>query len=97
MDEGSSMNDREGKKKRKMKKTKTKVVVCMGSACFARGNANNLEFLENYIKENNLDINIELSGSRCEGKCAFGPNIIINDQKYTNADEDLIKDILKKL
>lgn len=70
------------------------IVVCMGSACFARGNAQNLEFIENYIKENKLDATIELVGSRCEGKCAEGPNIIINGVEYKKVDEEQIKKIL---
>lgn len=69
----------------------------MGSACFARGNAQNLEFIENYIKENNLDAKVELAGSRCEGKCADGPNITVNGSEYNSIDKDKIKQILKKL
>lgn len=69
----------------------------MGSSCFARGNATNLEFIENYIKENGLEAQIDLSGSRCEGKCITGPNIVINGVEYTEVDEDKIKDILDEL
>lgn len=69
----------------------------MGSSCFARGNAANLEFIENYIKENGLEAQIDLSGSRCEGKCITGPNIVINGVEYTEVDEDKIKDILDEL
>ena len=60
------------------------ITVCMGSSCFARGNDTNLAFLEDYIKENNLDAEIELAGTRCEGKCASGPNISINGVEYNN-------------
>lgn len=73
------------------------ITVCMGSACFARGNEQNLEFIENYSKENNLNVNIILSGSRCEGKCAEGPNIIINGVEYSKVDEIKIKEILTQL
>lgn len=76
---------------------KLNITVCMGSSCFARGNAQNLEFLENYINENNLDANIELAGSRCDGKCVSGPNVIINGVEYTEVDEDKIKEILNGL
>ena len=31
---------------------KLNITVCMGSSCFARGNAQNLELIENYIKDN---------------------------------------------
>ena len=70
------------------------VTVCMGSACFARGNVQNLEFLENYIKENDLTAKIDLAGSRCEGKCADGPNIIVNGQMHCKVSEEKIKEIL---
>ena len=36
------------------------IKICMGSACFARGNADNLRFIEDYIKENNLSTQIEM-------------------------------------
>lgn len=73
---------------------KLSINVCMGSSCFARGNAANLEFIENYIKNNGLEAQIDLSGSRCEGKCVTGPNIIINGVEYTEVNEDKLKDIL---
>lgn len=76
---------------------KLNITVCMGSSCFARGNAQNLEFIENYIKENNLDAQIELSGARCEGKCATGPNITINGTEYNEVDEDKINEIFASL
>ena len=34
-----------------MAKNKINIIVCMGSACFARGSAQKPEFLERYIKE----------------------------------------------
>jgi len=76
---------------------KTTITVCMGSSCFARGNAENLEYIENYVKENNLDINIELCGSRCENKCAQGPNILINEKMYHNVSKETLKTILESI
>ena len=38
----------------------TEIKICMGSACFARGNAHNAETIEKYITEHNLDAKIEL-------------------------------------
>ncbi len=78
-----------------MTSTKLEITVCMGSSCFARGNMENLEFIENYIKEHNLDAKVELSGSRCENKCAKGPNIIVNGKEYNNVTIDEIKNILE--
>jgi len=77
--------------------TKAEITVCMGSSCFARGNAQNLEFIERYIKENGLEAEIDLCGERCTGKCAAGPNITVNGVEYNEVNEDRIKEILDSL
>lgn len=77
--------------------SKIEITVCMGSACFARGNEQNLQFIENYLKENNLEAKIDLAGSRCEGLCADGPNIIINNVKYHKVDKNKLEEVLKGL
>ena len=74
----------------------TEIKICMGSSCYARGNAENLEFIENYIKENNLDAEIEVYGARCENNCEKGPNIIVNGQIYNNVTPEKIIEILKR-
>ena len=75
---------------------KINITVCMGSSCFARGNAENLEFIENYVKENNLQAQIDISGSRCEAKCAKGPNVIIDGIEYNNVNSEKLKEILNR-
>lgn len=80
-----------------MADNKIEIIVCMGSSCFARGNQQNLDFIENYIKEKNLGAKVELGGSRCEGKCAVGPNIVVNGVEYEQVDEDKIKQIFNEL
>lgn len=57
---------------------KMKIVVCMGSSCFARGNNVNLAVIESFIAKHNVDAEIDLSGSLCEGLCGKGPNIWLN-------------------
>ncbi len=69
----------------------------MGSSCFARGNDENLNFIESYTKEKGLDAEIELIGSRCENQCAEGPNIMINDKYYGNMNIEKIKKIMDGL
>lgn len=76
---------------------KINITVCLGSACFARGNEDHLEYIEDYVAEHNLDAKIEISGSRCEGKCADGPNIIINGKLYNNMTGVKLKEILDSL
>lgn len=78
-------------------KMTTEIKVCMGSACFARGNAENIEIIEKYIKEHNLDAKIELVGTRCDGYCADGPNIYIDGKQYGNITPDLVESLLEGL
>lgn len=69
----------------------------MGSACFAKGNQENLEFIKQYIEENNLDTEITITGSLCENKCDIGPRIIINNKEYTQLTIKDLEEILKGL
>lgn len=73
---------------------KHNIKVCMGSSCFARGNLQNLNFLENYINDNKLDAEIEMVGAHCQEKCDIGPNIYIDGTLYSEVSEDKLKEIL---
>jgi len=72
----------------------TEVKICMGSACFAKGNQENLEYIKEYIEENNLEADISIIGALCENKCEIGPRIIINEKEYTNVTKEQIKEVL---
>lgn len=67
----------------------------MGSACFAKGNMENLQFIKEYIEENNLDSEITIVGSLCENKCEKGPRIIFNGVEYINVNKDDILNLLR--
>ncbi len=73
-----------------------KIVICMGSSCFARGNEKNLKVIEQFLKDNNLKDEVELAGSCCEGNCAEGPNIIIDGKTYPRMEKGALIDILNK-
>lgn len=72
----------------------TEIKICMGSACFAKGNLENLEYIKEYVEENNLEADIQITGALCENKCSEGPRIIINDKEYTNITKEKIKEVL---
>ena len=71
------------------------IKICMGSACFAKGNLDNLEFIKEYIEKNGLESNITIVGALCENKCSEGPRIIINEKEYTNVTQEKILEILE--
>ena len=67
----------------------------MGSSCFARGNAKNLQIIQNFIEQRGLDAEIELTGLRCCDKCSIGPNISIDNEEFHNLDQGSVLDILE--
>ena len=73
------------------------VKLCMGSSCFARGNGDMLEFLQEYIAEHHLDAKVELSGCHCQNCCSEGPNLFINDKKYMNVSKEKAIELLTEV
>lgn len=67
----------------------------MGSACFAKGNQDNLVFIKKYVEDNNLQSEINIIGALCENKCANGPRIIVDGVAYNNVSKEKILEILK--
>lgn len=70
------------------------IEVCMGSSCFMRGNAENLQYIEAFIHNHKIESKIELFGSRCKRQCDKGPNVIIDGQIYNNVSTEDIEKIL---
>jgi NADH:ubiquinone oxidoreductase subunit E len=58
------------------------VVICLGSSCFARGNAENLRDLKTYLEHYNIAANFRTIGKLCGNKCTSGPMIAINGVEY---------------
>ena len=75
----------------------SEIKLCMGSACFAKGNQENLEYIKEFIAENNLDTEVTIIGSLCENKCDVGPRIYINDVEYTKVTREKLEELLKEL
>lgn len=73
------------------------IKVCMGSSCFARGNLDNLNFIETYLKDNNIEAQVELVGALCEEKCATGPHIYIDGKNYDEVTQEKLQTILDGL
>ena len=78
---------------------KPKITVCIGSSCFARGNELNVEVIQKYLEEHHLkdEVDLELQGALCQGRCADGPIVVVDDQLYTKVDRGVMLDLMKKL
>lgn len=73
-----------------------KILICMGSSCFARENRENLIILEGFLRTHGISDSIHIEGSLCMGNCAVGPNITINGTEYHEVSSETLPSILKK-
>ena len=82
-----------------MEKAGHRISICMGSSCFSRGNALNVEIIERFMNSEGLGASLtmdaELSGTLCEGLCKEGPNLRIGDKAYRGVDPAAVEDILE--
>ena len=78
---------------------KPKITVCIGSSCFARGNELNVEVIQKYLEEHHLkdEVDLELQGALCQGRCADGPIVVVDDQIYTKVDRGVMLDLMKNI
>ncbi len=78
---------------------KPKMVICFGSSCYARGNAKNLEVVESFMKEYDLEdeVDIDLSAGLCTENCTEGPIVILNDHIYKHVSSGTMRDILQSV
>ena len=81
----------------KKNKMTHEIKICMGSACFAKGNQENLEYIKNFIEENGLDAEIQIIGALCENRCEMGPRIYINEKEYTKVTSAQLSVLLEEL
>lgn len=73
------------------------IKICMGSACFAKGNQENLEYIKEFIEENGLDAKIQITGSLCENKCSVGPRIYIDNVEHVQVTRGELIKLLEEL
>ena len=78
------------------------IAVCMGTACFIAGAEKILAMLKQElgISEGEVTADGKFSitkNTRCLGKCAAAPVVMIDEQIYENATVEQIKEIIHEL
>jgi len=84
------------KSKREGTMKKITVELCMGSSCFARGNAGTLALLEDYIADKGLGDQVELIGHLCLGSCSEGPNVRIGQTTHSGLAPECVLDLMRE-
>ena len=70
-----------------------KITVCVGSSCHLKGSPKIVRQLKKLVKDNNLDIDIELGASFCFGRCTDGVIVKFDNQVVSHVTPDNITDI----
>ncbi len=78
---------------------KHQITICIGSACFSKGNARNVELLEKFLKTHQLtdEVEVKVSGGLCTSSCSDAPNVIVDGVAYHKVDTDQMTEILTKV
>jgi len=69
-----------------MSESTHEIVVCMGSACFARGNVATVRAVQEYVKSRGLEGSVEVSGTLCQKMCREGPNMSLDGRCVCGVD-----------
>ena len=72
------------------------LVVCMGSACFSRGNIRTLELIQGYLKEHDLEQAVQVSGTLCQDRCRQGPNVTIQGECFCGLEPKAVLELLEE-
>lgn len=75
---------------------KTKIVLCLGSSCFARGNQDLIPIIKKFVIKHQLDDKVEFRGDHCFSNCAEGPNMMIGTRMFSNISAQNIESILEE-
>lgn len=75
----------------------SEIVVCLGSSCFARGNAQNLTAIEGYLQTHNLSSSLHIRGCLCQDECKQGPNLTLCGTHHHDVNAAKLREILQRL
>ncbi len=77
---------------------KNAIQICLGSSCFTRGNERNLRLIEEFLARRHLrpEVDLEFGCSLCQGRCAAGPNVIINGTLHGGVDGGMMLALLRE-
>jgi NADH:ubiquinone oxidoreductase subunit E len=73
------------------------VVVCLGSSCFARGNAQNLAAIEAYLQNRGLESSVRVTGCLCQDECKRGPNVTVGGERLHEVTAAKLREVLPQL
>ncbi|MFP4622423.1 MAG: NAD(P)H-dependent oxidoreductase subunit E [Bacteroidales bacterium] len=82
---------------KKQKNNRKELIICLGSACFSRGNRDAVNTIKNYIKEHQLEDKIYFRGCHCMNKCQDGPNLKFEDKIFSGVNSGRLLYVLDEI
>jgi len=79
----------------KMEAESIEIKICMGSSCFARGNAEHLALLKKHALL--ASGRVRLTGSLCQEHCKQGPNLTVDGVSHKSVSTATLREILQRL
>jgi NADH:ubiquinone oxidoreductase subunit E len=73
---------------------KRKIVICLGSSCFARGNQELIPVIRKYIASRQIEDKVDFKGDHCLSNCSEGPNLMIDSRLYEHITIENIETML---
>lgn len=74
---------------------KKEIKICMGSSCFSRGNKQTLQVIQRYLKDHQLEREVNLKGNHCFSNCNSGPVLQIGQKVYEQVNGENVLEILE--
>ncbi|HHY93203.1 MAG TPA: (2Fe-2S) ferredoxin domain-containing protein [Firmicutes bacterium] len=72
------------------------VTVCVGSACHLKGSAEVIRILKDLIATYDLEDQVTLAGSFCQGHCTEGVVVRVGEELITGVSRDQVYDLFQK-
>lgn len=82
---------------RKSDDPRKELIICLGSACFSRGNKDAVKTIKNYIKEHQLEDKVYFHGCHCMDKCQDGPNLQFDGKVFSRVTYDRLLYVLDEI
>jgi len=72
------------------------IVVCMGSACFSRGNADTVPVIQEFLRTKALEHAVKVTGTLCQNQCRQGPNLSIDGKCCCGVEPSTLPELLEE-
>jgi len=72
------------------------LVVCMGSACFSRGNLRTLDLVQRWLRDQGLEGEVQVTGTLCQDRCRTGPNVTVQGECFCGLEPRAVLELLEE-